>query len=591
MNTIYFLSLADNAGYTLIRFLLSLFWQSSIVLLGALGLMYVLRHYRTSIRHAVLTTIFLSIPLIPILSGFAGYLGIPQASFFVPPEIGYFVFDTNPVKPLNAEVIQTVYNSNITQTQPIPSIFTFPYAILLLIMISGFLSMFFIVATGRRRIGLLLKGSNVVSNVNVVSTFDDAAARLGLRRGYSLVESSQIETPFTSGTRKPVVFLPVGFFDDLCGLEITDIALHELAHIKRYDSLWLTLISICRALLFFNPLAWLAAGLILRLTEQSCDDMVIDATGNPADYARMLTRIAENLSNRRLIMELSAGIVLSRKAFIKRVRNILSAKGKTVRRLTKVHCAALILDVILVFGIAIAAPLNDNTDVKVMQAKVKGEDLQKIGESVEIGMDFQTVTKILGKPEETVDVPPSSIAYVWKEKGFLHTKHTVIVVFENDKIRMISSSSGNVPNIEFHIQQAEESSRLAKKVEMDGKIIPMHEADNMWVNVPHALKKLTESGHEEPVLIGKNVDLFDQIEFRMPFGRVVKLLGVPSKQMLDREKETHIWNFDDAKFTLILKNELTVEKEIKTPNFNLHVEEKAWNIEGQKNSVRVKIED
>jgi len=588
MSAMYFLNLADNVGFALIRFIVSLFWQSSIVLLGAFVIMNVLRNHRADVRHRILTAVFLSIPLIPILSWFAGYIGVPQASLFIPPEFATISAESAPTEPLKNEIIQTVYTSS--QSEIIPGLFNFPFALTALVLISVGIAMLSIVFAGRRRISLLLRNGAELTDSNLISIFKRGAKRLDLQKEFTLVSCSEIDTPFTSGTRKPVIFLPTEIRDNLSNNEISDIALHELAHIKRYDSLWLTMISVFRAFIFFNPLAWLAAGQILKLTEEACDDMVIRSTGKPVDYARMLTRIAEKLSNRRLIMELSAGIVLSRKAFIKRVRNILSSKGRAVRKFTMIQCTAMILDLMLVFGIAIAAPLNDKTDVKVMKATADKAGLQEKGEILNTGMDLQTVTSILGFEPEIKDVyTPTRDIYVWKEKGFFSTKHTLIVVFENDKAWMISSVTGNVKDINKHVANAEESSRRAKKVEVDGELIPMHEADNIWVDVPHAMKRLIESGEEELVLDQKTIQLFDSIEMKMPFEKVAQLLGEPTRRKINKRSESYIWDFGEIKFKVNLKKGFVLTKELKAPHFNLFVEKEHWTVHGSKSKITVEV--
>ena len=49
-----------------------------------------------------------------------------------------------------------------------------------------------------------------------------------------------------------------------------------------------------RAVLFFHPLVWLACRQVSALAEETaCDDAVLDATGEPLSYAKMLARLAE----------------------------------------------------------------------------------------------------------------------------------------------------------------------------------------------------------------------------------------------------------------------------------------------------------
>ncbi|KPJ72274.1 MAG: hypothetical protein AMS14_08080, partial [Planctomycetes bacterium DG_20] len=99
----------------------------------------------------------------------------------------------------------------------------------------------------------------------------------------------------TVGTLHPVVLLPTGFAADVSDDELAAVAVHELAHVRRQDAAVLGLLSLVRAVLYFQPLVWLACRQAARLAEAACDDAVLEATGEPVSYAKMLARLAERL--------------------------------------------------------------------------------------------------------------------------------------------------------------------------------------------------------------------------------------------------------------------------------------------------------
>jgi len=68
---------------------------------------------------------------------------------------------------------------------------------------------------------------------------------------------------------------------------------HELAHIRRYDHLVNLLQRLIEAFLFFHPGIWYVSRRLRVERELCCDDCVLAAGGNPADYADSLVRIAE----------------------------------------------------------------------------------------------------------------------------------------------------------------------------------------------------------------------------------------------------------------------------------------------------------
>ena len=93
MITPEWLRLLDNTGYTVMRFLLSTLWQSSLLLLGVGLLDYLLRRRKAAVRHALWTFAVLAVPLIPLLSHGITKIGTPHKELAVIP-----VYETQQVK-------------------------------------------------------------------------------------------------------------------------------------------------------------------------------------------------------------------------------------------------------------------------------------------------------------------------------------------------------------------------------------------------------------------------------------------------------------------------------------------------------------
>ena len=70
----------DGAGFQTMRVLLSLLWQSSILLAAAALLSGVLRRRRASVRCAVWIVALLVVPMLPLLNWAASSVGSPQAA-------------------------------------------------------------------------------------------------------------------------------------------------------------------------------------------------------------------------------------------------------------------------------------------------------------------------------------------------------------------------------------------------------------------------------------------------------------------------------------------------------------------------------
>lgn len=127
-----------------------------------------------------------------------------------------------------------------------------------------------------------------VTNAGVLRRAGRMAAEMGIRRKVLLVISN-FPTPLTTGILSPVIALPDDFSQ--WSSRMVDCALrHELAHVRRVDVLWQGIAHFVRALLWFHPLAWIAARRLCEMSESACDDEVVLGGTRSADYAEVLLR-------------------------------------------------------------------------------------------------------------------------------------------------------------------------------------------------------------------------------------------------------------------------------------------------------------
>jgi murein DD-endopeptidase MepM/ murein hydrolase activator NlpD len=121
--------------------------------------------------------------------------------------------------------------------------------------------------------------------------------RFRIRRSVRLRTTDRPVTPFTAGLLRPVIVLPrsVASADDPALLDpvlLDSVLAHEMAHVARFDALWLTLQHWLRALYFFHPLAWIANAQLSDARERLCDRLVLSAGEIPARaYARSLVAV------------------------------------------------------------------------------------------------------------------------------------------------------------------------------------------------------------------------------------------------------------------------------------------------------------
>lgn len=104
---------------------------------------------------------------------------------------------------------------------------------------------------------------------------------------------SRLIGPMVVGVFKPFVVIPMAAVSGLSPEQIETVILHELAHIKRHDHIWLIIQAFAMQVLFFHPLAWYLNREINRERENSCDDLVLKMKINPITYIKALTMIHE----------------------------------------------------------------------------------------------------------------------------------------------------------------------------------------------------------------------------------------------------------------------------------------------------------
>ena len=128
----------------------------------------------------------------------------------------------------------------------------------------------------------------------------ELAARMGLTRAWELRVSDTATPPvaMTWGVMRPVVLLPRdAIYWPKERLEA--VLLHELAHVRRYDSVSQALAFIVCALHWFHPAVWRAARALRAEAEVAADDIVLLSGVKPSSYASQLLYFAAHLGQKR----------------------------------------------------------------------------------------------------------------------------------------------------------------------------------------------------------------------------------------------------------------------------------------------------
>ena len=158
---------------------------------------------------------------------------------------------------------------------------------------------------------------------------DEAVAsgrtRLALRRRTEarLLEAAACPTAMTWGHVRPMIAMPE-LAEEWPDERMAGVVLHELAHVKRGDWLIQQAAGIAAALLWFQPLAWLAYRKLRPAAECAADDLVLEAGLEPAAYASHLLAGVRARRDRRSPLTFAGVDTMSDSHFETRIKSIVS---------------------------------------------------------------------------------------------------------------------------------------------------------------------------------------------------------------------------------------------------------------------------
>lgn len=144
----------------------------------------------------------------------------------------------------------------------------------------------------------VVKASKPVANPCLHECLEHWQKQWGLGREVSLLKTSEVTCAFTMGLHRPVIILPESLLNKLSHADLEAVILHELAHVRRLDDLWLRLQQIAQSLFFFCPSTWFLGRRLYQLREHCCDLLAANTLGAKR-YGSALLNVAKIQSSRR----------------------------------------------------------------------------------------------------------------------------------------------------------------------------------------------------------------------------------------------------------------------------------------------------
>ncbi len=221
--------------------------------------------------------------------------------------------------------------------------------------------------------------------------------QLGIERPVSLYESPSGFGPMTWGLWRPAIVVP-RFSESWSESCRSHVLLHELAHVKRYDSSVQALAGLVRALYWFHPLAWLAVRRLHAEMEAACDDRVLAEGTVSHHYAEDLVSVARAFVSRQ--MPATAAIGLGRQSSHLETRLHAILDGQRNRRPVTIWTAA----VGVVFGTALLL-LASTAAISVVAGEFPDETPSAVTATGAVGTQTAAAQPLPGLVPEPVSLP------------------------------------------------------------------------------------------------------------------------------------------------------------------------------------------
>ena len=261
-------------------------WKSTVVLLLAFFASHLLGNRAAALRHALWTTVLMSLPVLPALR----YFGTPL-------------------------VMTPVITVPAALSVGIPKIATRPAdwnTLLALLWGTGVLLVLVRLVTAVEWSRRLAASS---------APLDVAWSGSGIEQRVAILQSKDLAVPIVAGIFSPRVILPAS--SSRWPVErLRSVVRHETAHVLRRDCLINVVTECVCAFFWFQPLVWMAARRCRDEAEKAADDSVIAGGAAAADYAGHLLAIARAAQSSR-IPSIAAAAVTSCSRLEKRLRAIL----------------------------------------------------------------------------------------------------------------------------------------------------------------------------------------------------------------------------------------------------------------------------
>lgn len=259
--------------------------RGSILLAGSLALVWCLRRMSASHQHLVLSLClfaFLLLPVVPQIPGGWGIGQIPVQPWNAVPE-GIGTWEA-------AEALGSLGSSTAQMYAHAAVVVWFLGCAMLLLRFG--IGMVLVIGRFRR--------ARPVADPQWDALAHTIRQRQRMRRSVRLLIEPRATAPVAWGLIRPGILLPA-VAREWSPEQRRIVLVHELAHLRRWDSLIHVTMEIARAVHWYNPLVWLVARKLRLTSERASDDAVLEDGTAPSNYAAQLVHLARTVENARVL--------------------------------------------------------------------------------------------------------------------------------------------------------------------------------------------------------------------------------------------------------------------------------------------------
>lgn len=302
------------------------------------------------------------------------------------------------------------------------------------------------------------------------------------RRECELRLSPSDDGPLTWGIFNPVVLLPKAA-RQWPRARLQAVLLHELAHVRRRDSLSRLLSLVAVALYWPNPLVWLGARALRREAEIAADDAVLMYGIRPSDYAGALLRVAGEFHGHAVA--LSGVAMASGSALEARLKSVL-APNQTRRGVTAMDVLkTLALGLALTGVLALARP-------GLVEAQDADDAAPAVNAAAPQTPDAVDTVTPLAPPPAVEPAPPVPPVPPVRSHG--RHVHTVMRIHRDGHAdRVIRVEIPDQAEIDRQVAEAQEQARRAEIV--IAKIEPQIERALAEAKIDEKVARALENAH------------------------------------------------------------------------------------------------